>query len=838
MKNYKFGFVFFLLGFLFFCSQTVVLAKDTWIRLQSKNFHLIGNASEKDIRKVATKLEQFRETFRILFKNVKFDAPIPTNVVVFKSASAYKPFKPKRADGKIDSFVAGYFMPGQDVNYITLSTEGEDTETYGTIFHEYVHFMLETNFGKTDIPPWFNEGLAEYYQTFEIEKDQIVKLGIFQQGHVNFLSQSQLMPLDTFFNLSNYALKHQGNHSRSIFYAQAWALIHYLLQSKDEVKRTGLDKFLFAVIKGVPAEKAFQDTFQMTYAQMEKELKKYAVQPNFQYQTYTFKNKLTFDTEMTVSPLSDADSNAYLGDLLYHTNRVDDAEPYLQKAVAADPNSSLANTALGMVKFRQRKYEDAKKYLEKAIQGDQKNYLAFYNYAYLLSNEGQDEFGYVSNFKPETVVKMREVLNRAVALNPSFIRSYDLIAYINLKSGEQLAETIEILKKALAAQPGNPQIILRIAEIYSRMEKFDEALQLAQKVSKTTDEDDVKSRADSLINWIESSNRIKAQNEASRKQYEEAMKEAAKNGGRVVLNQRQGSTQRQPTAEEIAKAREREMLISINHAIKKPAENEKQIIGRITKITCAGKTITYSVKTETGTVTLFSNGFQNLQLVAFADGAENAQIGCHANLSEFNKVLTYQIVKTPASKHLGELVAIDFVPKDFRFVDEAEVAALNTFNQAAAENTNIDAVNPNTPTFNESNPSEPTVRDKPVMIGEDENPDEVRRKLMMEALKREIREPQAGEKRELGIIEKIECDNKGMYFVMKTETQLLKLNAPQNLQIRSFVPDAGGTQFGCGLKQFDVTAVFIYKVETKPKAKVQGDLLSIDFVPKTFKLEN
>src|SRR5215813_13542485 len=146
-----------------------VLAKDEWLQVRSKNFYLIGNASEKDIRKVGTRLEEFRETFRLLFLNVKLTASIPTNVVVFKSDSAFKPFKPLRGDGKADNFVAGYFQAGDDKNWIAVSTEGDDKDMYSTIFHEYVHFIVNTTFGKSEIPPWFNEGLAEYYSTFSIE---------------------------------------------------------------------------------------------------------------------------------------------------------------------------------------------------------------------------------------------------------------------------------------------------------------------------------------------------------------------------------------------------------------------------------------------------------------------------------------------------------------------------------------------------------------------------------------------------------------------------------------------------------------------------------------------
>ncbi len=96
--------VIFLVVFGFL--PNTVSAKDEWLQVRSKNFNLVGNASERDIRKVATKLKQFRETFRQLFKQTNLNSPIPTNVVVFKNSSAYKPFKPKRADGKTDNFIA------------------------------------------------------------------------------------------------------------------------------------------------------------------------------------------------------------------------------------------------------------------------------------------------------------------------------------------------------------------------------------------------------------------------------------------------------------------------------------------------------------------------------------------------------------------------------------------------------------------------------------------------------------------------------------------------------------------------------------------------------------
>src|SRR5207237_10249263 len=130
-------------------------AKDTWTRVSSKHFTLIGNASDKEIRQVATRLEQFRDVFERLFTNAKFNTPVPTTVIVFKSMGSYKPFNPGNN--------AGYFQKGEDVNYITLTTDATQNP-FSVIYHEYVHLLLDNISG--NVPTWFNEGLAEYYSAF------------------------------------------------------------------------------------------------------------------------------------------------------------------------------------------------------------------------------------------------------------------------------------------------------------------------------------------------------------------------------------------------------------------------------------------------------------------------------------------------------------------------------------------------------------------------------------------------------------------------------------------------------------------------------------------------
>ncbi len=796
---------------------STVSAKDEWLNVRSKNFNLIGNASDKDIRKVATKLEQFREAFRLLFTQTNLSSPIPTNVVVFKSDSAYKPFKPKRADGKADNFIAGYFQSGEDVNYITLSTGGEDAQTYGTIFHEYVHFIVNTNIGKSDVPPWFNEGLAEYYQTFEMEGDIKAKLGLLQNNHLELLQQNKLIPLDKFFNISNSALHQNGGHSRSIFYAQAWAIIHYFVANK---KTDGMSKFLNLSMKNVAEEKAFQDAFQMTYAQMEKELRQYVAKGSYLYTTVTFKNKLSFDAEMQSMPLTEADTNAYLGDLLYHTNRADDAEPYLKTALALDPNSSMANTTLGIIKVRQRKFDDAKIYLEKAISKDPKNHIAYFQYAFLLSREGRDEFGYVNAFSAEKTAKMSDLLKRAIEINPGFAESYEMLAFVSLVSNEALDDGIAAMQKALKLQPGNQRYALRIAELYLRQEKFDQAAAIIEKIAKTADEPQVKSQADSLIEQLRQRKEIFARNDESRKKYEAAIAAGAKAGGVRPLLIRRRPDGKAPTPEEVATAQQEFMIRAINGELRKTQAEETRLLGNLEKIVCKGGTVIYTVRTEGESFIVTSKDFQGLALATFITDGGDAEIGCDAKVAAIRAVLTFRPKTIAKSLSRGELVSIEFVPAHFRFVDAS-----------SSETDNVEAT--------ESAESISSAPELTSNVNSKDDFEAERRNAMMEHIRESLRKPNPGEKREMAFIEKSECSNKGMFFYFKTPTQILKLSNPttKKLEMRAFTQDVEHLQMGCGMKAVEIPVIITYTEMPDKKSKANGELIALEFVPKSFVLQ-
>lgn len=614
--------------------------KDTWTKVQSKNFELVGNASDKEMRRVATKLEQFRFVFQSLFSRLKFTSPIPTRVVIFKDGKSFKNFK-------TNEWVAGYFQPGEDMNYIALSTEGEKEDTYRVIFHEYTHFLVDNSLGRSSIPPWFNEGIAEYYEQFRIENDQKITLGGLNNEHLYLLSQNKLIPFDSFFGVDYYSLQRQTKQSAGLFYAQSWAFVHYLQHFGDGTRRKQMGTFVDLLLQGKQPKYSFEQAFQTDYASMEAELREYIRQNRFTILSVNFKEKLVFDSEMQSFPVSDSESKAIQGDLLYHMHRLDDAEIYLNEALGLDENSSPANTTLGLVKMRQKKFTEAKQFLEKAIRTDAKNFLAYFSYAFVLSREEMTDRGFASGFSAARAEQMRENLRKAIALNPNFAESYSLLSFVNIVRGEQIPESVEIIKKALAIAPGNQWYQVRLAELYMLGENYAESRKILQRLVATASDDRLK---------------LYAENSLTRLNSFESQRLSLKNSNKVEVD---GITDQPMSDEEIARRNAIATNEAVNRALRIPKADEKRLLGYVTKIDCLSNEIVVSFKTDGKTMQFRSDSFENLRLISFDQDFANSEFGCGTLKNEAFAVITFRPTENAKSKTQGELVAIEFVPKNF-----------------------------------------------------------------------------------------------------------------------------------------------------------------------------
>jgi tetratricopeptide (TPR) repeat protein len=615
-------------------------AKDTWVSVRSNNFFLVGNAGEKEVRQVATRLEQFREVFSRLFPRMKFTSPVPTTVVVFKSDSSYKPFKPV-ADGKTVA-VSGYFQPGREVNYITLTTEKRQENPYAIIFHEYVHLLVNNTLGRSSIPAWFNEGLAEYYSTFDIEDDRKIYLGNLINPHLQLLRTSQLFPLEKLFAVDYHTLERNKHGARGHFYAQSWALTHYLIQGNEGKRVLQLSVFLDQLRQNTPAEKAFRHAFQTDYAGMQRELRDYIQRQSYRGQLVTFQKKLEFTAEMKTAPITEAEAQAFLGDLLFHIRRPEDAKAKLEQALALDSKLAMAHASLGMVLMQQKNFSKAKEHLEQAVAENSANYLAHYYYATALSREVMTEGQPVHDFPAETARRMRAELARAIELKPDFPESYHLLAFVNLVTGEQLGESIAMIKRAVELSPGSEEFLFVLAQLYIRKQNIEGARKVIEPLAATGADPQIRARAGSLL--------------ASLSSMQEAMERFRAGRDERVTDVVDMRTDETPNIDPTSDLRD---------ALRKPEAGEKQVQGMLVRIDCDAKGIVFTLKSGSGLLRLKTASFEKIVITTFAPDVRG-EITCGGRKPENPVVVNYLPGSDARAKTDGTIGSLEFVPSDFK----------------------------------------------------------------------------------------------------------------------------------------------------------------------------
>jgi len=616
------------------CTPGFAEAKDTWTKVRSNNFLLVGNANEKDIREVAVRLEQFRDGFARLLTGFRFNSAAATTVVVFKSNQAFDPFKPVY-QGRPGN-VAGYFQSGQDVNYITLTTEQLANNPFRIIFHEYVHLLLHNTV--RDLPLWFDEGLAEYYSTFDLADDgRKVWLGKVIPAHLQLLRDEPLLPLQTLLAVDRKSSYYNECDKNGIFYAQSWALVHYLILGNERKRQRQIGTYLQLLHAGANPEKAFQDAFHTHYQSLGNELRAYVQRSIFPEQVVSLPQQLKSRVDIDSAPISEAEARAYLGDLLLHIDRLREAGVFLEQALALDAKLPLAHASLGVVRVKQRRFGEAITHLKKAEAANPSNYLIHYYLAFALSRSVMGEGLTVTNYAPEVLETMRVELREAIRLNPEFPESYALLAFVNLVREEKLDESIGLVRHALSLAPERDDYLFVMAQLFMRKEDFNTARRVLQPLLRKNADATIRQSAFTLLNSMdkieEQLNRLRAAREAA---------EAA------------GQEDRSGEMKEP----------SLELFLRKPQNGEHRVQGFLNRVECGAGSTLFSIDAGGQSLTLHASHLERVRFVTYTAGMRG-EMTCGTRRPPNAVVVTYRPESEIRIGSVGEVIAIEFVPTDF-----------------------------------------------------------------------------------------------------------------------------------------------------------------------------
>jgi len=200
----------------------------SWVQVSSDTYIVKSSAGEERAKRVLKELEGFHQLIgaTLVFRNTELPE-LPIEVLLIGDQETLKELEPVYDRRKIS--VAGFYQAGQDRDFIVLSGLVFPETLTRIVYHELTHYFLAR--GLASAPTWLNEGLAEYFSTAEVRDDEI-SLGALSTDRLQLLRTSRMLALKEFFSVNTSSVHYNEDSKASVYYAQAWAFIHYLMHGE------------------------------------------------------------------------------------------------------------------------------------------------------------------------------------------------------------------------------------------------------------------------------------------------------------------------------------------------------------------------------------------------------------------------------------------------------------------------------------------------------------------------------------------------------------------------------------------------------------------------------
>ncbi len=561
------------------CSQAFA-APEQWVEVSSQHFTVITDSNDKQGRHVLDQLERMRWMFHALFPKANVDPALPIMVIATKNEKGFQSLEPTAYLAKGQLHLAGYFLRTPDKNYILLRLDAQDQHPFSTIYHEYTHLQF-SDAGEW-LPLWLNEGFAEFFQSTEIRnKDALVGVPSFDD--IQYLQLHRLMPIDTLLKVDNNSPYYHEEEKGSVFYAESWALTHYLEVTDHEKQLHQINVYLSLVHQHedpvAAGEKAFGDL-----KKLQSSLQRYIQASSYKQFMLSSAAAPLDEASYKSKPLTQAQADAIRADCLVYIKRTEDARSLLSAVLKADPNNVQAHETMGYLAFQEGDRETARKWFGEAVKLDSQSYLANYYFAVMsMSNGG-------SLHDPQIEASLRA----AARLNPKFAQAYDQLAALFSMRRENLDEAHLLSLHAVQLDPGNLGYRINTSNVLMAMGRYNDAadvLRNAAKLAKNPDEVDM---VQSRLNQIESFLAL-----------------GAKSG--LVVNMQPQGVVTMETAEKV---------VAVDPTPKHPTEPAKGpkhvAVGIIRGVKCGyPAVIEFQVVTAKKQISVYSNDFTKIDLSVF-----------------------------------------------------------------------------------------------------------------------------------------------------------------------------------------------------------------------------
>ena len=466
--------------------------RDAWVEVRSPNFIIVSNAGEKQARRTAIQFEQIHTLFR---EGLAVAQGHPSPVITVFALKDEKSLGELLPDywTKGHMHPSGVFVYGLYQYYAAVNLEAQGTNPFATMYHEYYHSLTMPYF--PELPIWLSEGLADFFGESQVN-GTIATMGVADPALIEELRHSKLIPLDVLFHVDASSPYYNEENKVSVFYAESWALTHYLMIGDRQAHRQMLLDYASALSSGLTPDQAAAKAFG-DLKKLQDDLSRYIAKFTFSYFQMKAPPELA-PADLHVRELTDAEEEAFRGGF-FATRRRPEAKQILQNAVNLDPKLALAHQNLGIEEYLEGNRDSALISISEAVRLDPQDGFARYLRAYLTF------FG-AGGFPQDSQIE--EDLRQAVALKPDFAPANALLGLYLSSRRQNGEEALAYAKKAVNLEPGNTEFIYDMAQVLAQMQRFDEAQYIAERARTNSHNAEYRARLDQFIAYLQNARSI------------------------------------------------------------------------------------------------------------------------------------------------------------------------------------------------------------------------------------------------------------------------------------------------------------------------------------------
>lgn len=194
------------------------------IKIDSIGFELGSSKKKQIIKAVDDVYSAYNKLFYIRINKV-----VKLNIKVFNTQEKFDKYYARVSNNPLKGARGVYFSRRNEF-LVWLQEDWENT--LRTIRHEISHAVLNTFAPKS--PKWLNEGLAEYFETLNIQNENIV-FGAHTENEKKLRrlwKRKKIPSLETYFKMTNRRWSRLAHNKSPVAYTMAWGLTSTLMSDK------------------------------------------------------------------------------------------------------------------------------------------------------------------------------------------------------------------------------------------------------------------------------------------------------------------------------------------------------------------------------------------------------------------------------------------------------------------------------------------------------------------------------------------------------------------------------------------------------------------------------